>query len=56
MIPIKSVRVGPFDVRIDRLTGIERDNNLGDYSATDLRIRLRESYASDQQAAETLLH
>lgn len=53
---MKSVRVGPFDVRIEHLTGMDHDNRLGDYSTTDLLIRLREKYCSEQQRAETLLH
>ena len=54
--PFKSVRVGPFDVAIDTLTGEERDRCFGTFSETTLTILLREKFQNDQQMAETLLH
>ena len=55
-VPVKSIRVGPFDVQIVSLTDKERDNNMGTFSDTSLTIALRETYSSQQQEAETLLH
>ena len=56
MTPFKSIRVGPFDVEITPLEGKDRDNNLGTFCDTQLRISLREAYNNPQQEAETLLH
>ncbi|MGE5163042.1 MAG: hypothetical protein ACM3IH_03325 [Sphingobacteriales bacterium] len=56
MTPFKSVRVGPFDISLTTLTGEERDKCLGMFSEHQMSIMLRETFASDQQEAETLLH
>lgn len=56
MIPFKSIRVGPFDLAIKPLTGEDRDKCLGMFSETQMSIMMRETFASDQQEAETFLH
>ena len=56
MIPFKSIRVGPFDIRLTQLVGEERDKCLGMFSEHQMSIMMRETFASDQQEAETLLH
>jgi hypothetical protein len=55
-VPVKIVRVGPFDIQLVTLTDKERDNNMGTFSDTSLTIALRETYSLKQQEAETLLH
>ena len=56
MTPFKSIRVGPFDLAIKTLTGEDRDKCLGMFSETQMAILMRETFASEQQEAETLLH
>lgn len=56
MIPFSSIRVGPFDVEIIKLEGEERDKCLGLFSEAQMTISMRETYRSEQQEAETLLH
>ena len=56
MIPFKSVRVGPFDIKIKQLEGEARDTCLGTFSDTMLSISMRDVYGSEQQEAETFLH
>ncbi len=56
MTPFKSIRVGPFDIAITQLTGEERDKCLGMFSEHQMQIMVRETFASEQQEAETLLH
>lgn len=56
MIPFKTIRVGPFDLTIDKLDGEDRDKCLGMFSETRMSILMRDSYQSDQQEAETFLH
>ena len=52
----KSVRIGPFDVRIKHLEGEARDTCLGTFSDTTLTISIRDVFATKQQEAETFLH
>ena len=54
--PFKSVRIGPFDIIFTTLVGEERDKCLGTYSETSMAISLRDTFPSDQQMAETILH
>ena len=56
MIPFKSVRVGPFDIKIKPLEGEERDKCLGTFSETTLSISMRDIFETDQQEAEAFLH
>ena len=56
MIPFKSVRVGPFDVSIEKLEGGEREKCLGMFSEEHMTIKIRESFTSKHIEAETLLH
>lgn len=56
MIPFKSIRIGPFDLAITPLKGEDRDKCLGMFSETQMAIMMRETYASEQQEAETFLH
>ena len=56
MIPFKSIRVGPFDLKIKHLTGEARDTCLGTYSDTTMSISMRDVFETDQQEAETFLH
>jgi hypothetical protein len=56
MIPFKSVRVGPFDIKIKLLEGEARDSCLGTYSDTTMSISMRDVFATEQQRAETFLH
>jgi len=56
MIPLKSIRVGPFDIKIKHLEGEARDSCLGTFSETTLSIAMRDKFETDQQEAETFLH
>lgn len=53
MIPVRSIRIGPFDVAIKQMAS---DNALGIYKPADQTIYLLETYGSPQQEAETALH
>ena len=55
-IPLKTIRVGPFDLALKSLTGEDRDKCLGMFSETQMAILMRDTFASEQQRAETLLH
>lgn len=56
MIPFKTIRVGPFDIKIKQLEGEARDTCLGTFSDTTMSIAMRDVYETDQQMAETFLH
>jgi len=56
MIPFKTIRVGPFDVAIEKLRAEERDECLGQFSRIAMSIEMRDQYINPQQEAETLLH
>src|SRR5690242_2885070 len=56
MIPFKSVRIGPFDIKIKLLEGEARDTCLGTFSDTTMSISLRDKFETQQQEAETFLH
>ena len=56
MIPFKSVRIGPFDVSITMLAGEDRDKCFGMFSETQMSIMMRDTFANEQQEAETFLH
>lgn len=56
MIPFKTIRVGPFDITIKQLAGEERDRCMGMYSDTQMALLMRETYHSEKQEAETLIH
>ena len=56
MIPFKSIRVGPFDINLIKLTGEDGDKYLGQFSEHQLTIALRDRFPTEQQEAETLLH
>lgn len=52
----KSVRVGPHDVRFERLNGEDAKRNYGTFLPAELAINLQDKYASGSQAADTILH
>ena len=56
MIPFKTIRVGPFDVKLKQLEAEERDKCLGMFSESQQAILMRETYPSAHQEAETFLH
>lgn len=52
----RSVRVGPYDLRIVRLSGRHAKRDYGQFCHESQEIRLRSRYASPTLAADTLLH
>lgn len=56
MTPFTKIRVGPFDLAVVQLLPEDKEECLGQFSPYDLTIEVRETYASPQQEAETLLH
>ncbi len=56
MIPFKSIRVGPFDVAIKKLTGEAAESCLGTFKESTMTISMGSEFESNQIEAETLLH
>jgi hypothetical protein len=56
MIPFKSIRVGIYDVKIEKLKGKEEDECLGLYKNECQTIYLLEKMSSERQEAVIFLH
>jgi len=56
MIPIKSIRVGPFTVTVKTLNGEEAEKSLGLFSQEKMTIWLHPKFESEQIEAETVIH
>lgn len=52
----KSVRIGPFDFRFVEMDETDGRAHYGSFSAETQEIRLRKTFASKAQWAETVLH
>ena len=51
-----SVQIGPYDIPIKTLDQSDAEKDFGQFHPECMEIRLRPSFASEQIAADTLLH
>ena len=56
MIPFKSIRVGPFDIKIKLMSKEDAAKHLGTFQADVMTICLNPKFENEQIEAETLLH
>ena len=56
MIPVKTVRVGPFVIAIEHLKDEDRDSNFGAFWSGRQMIGMRDQFPNGALEAETLLH
>ena len=52
----RSVAIGPYDVPVNELTAEDSHKDFGQFHSASMEIRMHETFPSDQQAAETLIH
>jgi hypothetical protein len=56
MIPVKTIRVGPFTYSVTRLPNDEAVKTYGLHNGEILEVQFREKYVSRAQEAQTVIH
>jgi hypothetical protein len=56
MIPIKKIRVGPFDYKVMPMGKTDELTKFGEHDGNTQELRFCETFASNARAAETTIH